>query len=875
MGPQETPAGYCMMAPADSDQLGVKWTIDPVRAHEPGKEIAVAKRMKKMNRTALLAVLGATLCTPAMGQMALPNEELAAPARDQQRPASNAAASEPEELISFGIFSEPIELTTLITFVGEQMGINIVIKGAPEGEVAFNAPVEVPKSRLIDLLDAMLDQYNFTVTYEPDTDFYIVQPTSEVKPVFGDTLATTKIIETPNIKPSLLVPSLQATLRGPTAASGGGGGGAAQSTAIQAIDELGVLIINARSRDIERIEDMVDRLIKLDQQQTYIRFELDHLAAPTALNRVVGLVGGSSGGATFSGANQNRNNNQNRNAAQGAITLGGDTLSNIGDRITVDPQGNALIFRGTRNEIDRVRSLLEVIDVPNTLEPRNYFAGASATQIADIAKRRGLGEVILIEDTSSQLNGFNNFDSRNTQFTQTSDEGQGGPVMVVDMNRGNIIYYGTPEQQGQLAALLDELKTEDERMDIRQYKLNHTDSLAVSDLLNAIIKGEELTGDSAILPGGTNRNNRSFVNGFPVFGAEQGTFDPNMITITADDTNNQVIVNAPIKQQDSIERLISELDQQRPQVYIEAMIVAITDNEDFTLAFETQLNRGSIGIDTNFGLSTRDAFTDTKEVRTGLSGLTTALISSDAVPLIINATQTNSDVRILSTPQLLVNDNEESEIVSIEEQPYSEVTAGTNGGDALQGFGGYAEAGTTLRATPSISKAGFIRMDYYVELSNFVGTGTDNLPPATNRRTITGSVTVPGNGTIVLGGITVDDVRDTVVKVPLIGDIPLVGELFRRTNKVNNKSKLYVFLTPRIMTDPNFNDLKLFSKGPQAEMAIADEVPELESAMIDSPVEIPLGDPASDPANDPEPTGANAPAMMPEPVEISTEGAGS
>jgi len=824
--------------------------------------------MKTMNVMMLMGLMGAALCSPAMGQMALPEEQPARPVVSE-RERQPAAREEPEEKISFGVFSEPIELATLIDFVGEQLGVNIVVKGSPTGEIVFNAPVEVRKSKLIDLLDAMLDQYNFTITFEPESGFYIVQPSGDVKPVFGDTLATTKIIETPNIKPSLLVPPLIATLSGPTA--GGGGAQPGASNAIQAVDELGVLIINARSRDIARIEAMVERLIEIDKVQQYIRFELDHLAAPTALNRVVGLVGGGANtGNTINFGNNNQRGG-NPGSGQNVLSLDGGTLSNIGERITIDPQGNALIFRGTENEIERVRSLLRVIDVPNTLEPRNYFAGASAAQIADIAKRRGLGEVIQIEDTTStnQFGGFNQFNNQNNQFGSQNDEGQGGPVMVVDPLRGNIIYYGTEEQQAQLAALLAELKTDDERVVIRNYALDHTDALTVTDLLNAIIKGESQTGDSDLLPGGTNRNGgRNFFNGFPIGDAESGVFDPDKITITADEFNNQVVVNAPIKQQEDVETLIGRLDQQRAQVYIEALIVSVADNEDFTLAFESQINAGSYSGATSFGLSSPGAtFQDPREVATGLGGLTQAVIFSDYVPIIMNATQTNNDVRILSTPQLLVNDNEESEIVSIEEQPYSEITQGSDTNNNLQGLGGYVEAGTTLRVTPSISKAGFIRMEYYVELSNFVGQGTDNLPPATNRRTVEGSATVPSNATIVLGGITVEDMRDTVLKVPLIGDIPLLGELFKRTNKVNNASKLYVFLTPRIMTDPNFNDLKLFSRGPQAEMEVDDDVPPMEAAVIDA--EIRPARQSELPERGDEGASAAPPAMEPETVEIS------
>jgi len=411
--------------------------------------------------------------------------------------------------------------------------------------------------------------------------------------------------------------------------------------------------------------------------------------------------------------------------------------------------------------------------------------------------------------------------------------------MVVDTQRGTIIYYGTDDQQAQLTALLDVLKTEDERVVIREYVLNHTDALTIADLLNGIITGESQTGDSALLSGASGRTNRSFPGGIVigVDGDGGGEFDPDKITVIADEFSNQVIVKAPIKQQEDLEALILRLDKQRSQVYIQAIIVSISDNEDFALAFETQINAGQYSAGTDFGLSSPGAtFQDPRNVASGLSGLTQAVIMSEFVPIIVNASQTNSNVRILSTPQLLVNNNVESTIVSVSEQPFTTVTP-TNGGSA-ESFGGFEEAGTTLTVTPSISDGGFIRMEYNIELSNFTAAaGVAGSPPPRDRNTLTGSVTVPSDSTIVLGGITVEDTRDTVVKVPLLGDIPILGELFKDTNKINNQSKLYVFLTPRIMQDPNFNDLKLFSEGPQSDMEIESGVPELEPAIITAPAD--------------------------------------
>lgn len=754
------------------------------------------------------------------------DEPTRAQPRTPNNPQTRPAPAEPT--ITFGdSFSEPIELTTLIDFVGSSLDINIVIKGSPTGEVVFNAPKAIPQSKLIGFLDAILEQYAFTISEDADSGFFIVQPVTDLRPTMAGDYASTRIIHTPNIKPSLIVPALSTAI-------GGGGtnpGGQSGSGPIQAVDEIGVLIINAPPRDIERIEALVNELIRLDQQQQYIRLELNHLAAPVARERVVGLAGGSGGSQSIQVNNRNQGNpNQgNPNAA-----LTGSSLNNLAERVTIDPQGNALIFKGTQAEADRVRALLAVIDVPNTLQPKNYFAGSSAAQIADIASRRGLGEVILIEQQSQVNNpfgGFNQQQQQNNQFNQ--QETTGGPVMVVDPLRGNIVYYGTDEQQGQLAALMVELGTEDERIVTREYILNHSDADTIADLLIGIITGERQTGDAPLLPESNQARNFGFGFGFTGEDAS-GQFDPDKISVIPDPDNNQVIIRAPIKQQEDLQKIITKIDRRKSQVYIEAMIVAVNDNEDFLLSIDTQFLGGEGGFGTNFGnIATPTAFTDPRTVAPGLGGLTAALIKSEYVPVVVNASQTNTDVRILSTPQLLVNDNQEAEIVSIEEQPFTELSQ--DGNTAVNSFGGYAEAGTTLRVTPSISKSGFLRLEYYVELSNFTSaTGVDGSPPPRNTRRVEGSASVPTDSTIVLGGIVVDDLRDTIIKVPILGDIPILGEAFKRTNKVNNKSRLYIFLTPRIMTDPNFNDIRLFTEGPQREMSVDPLIPELEPAVIQS-----------------------------------------
>lgn len=757
-----------------------------------------------------------------------------APVRSRAQPASN--------LIAFDAFSEAVELATLVDFVGSTLNINIFVDGELTGSVVFNAPVQVPRSELLNLLDAMLEQYDYTIT--PDTaGFYKVQPLTKVKPVLVGELATTRIIPTPNVKPSTIQPALLVALG--QAPGGNQPGAGSVNSSVQAIDELGVLVVTATARTIGRVQALVDELLAVKSRMEYIRIELQYVAAPAALERVLALAGGSAPnplGQGFTGQQRNPNFQAN----QALLGAAGAGLTNLDDRLVVDPQGNALIFKGTQEEADEVRSLIDSIDKPSALKPRQYFGGAAASQIADIASRRGLGEVVILREDQQlgglgQFGGFNQFNNQLNQATGQTQATLGGPVMVVDVARGAIIYYGTQEQQDQLAALLDEMGTDDDRVVVETYVLNHNDAEEVANLLTGLITGQQQTSEGGLLP---QAQGRGATGGQPFqqippagpAGDDEvaASFDPGVTSVFADIPNNQIIVRAPKKQQAELAKLIDRLDRRRSQVYIQAQIVAVSDNTDFRLAIESQISAGQYQQQTNFGLSEGGtSFSDPRVVSTGLEGFTSALIRSDYIPFIINAIQTDTDSRIISTPSLLVNDNEDATIVSLEQQ----ATTTTTQGDATTetGFGGFEDAGTTLEVTPSISDGGFLRLTYRIELSNFVGDPpTPGIPADRQERTVEGQVTIPSDATIVVGGIAVDDVSTTIAKVPLLGDIPLLGHLFRRTTKNNDQAKLYIFITPRIMTDPNFYDLKLLTRGPQAEVEMEDDQLRLEPAIIET-----------------------------------------
>src|SRR5678815_3783332 len=278
-------------------------------------------------------------------------------------------------------------------------------------------------------------------------------------------------------------------------------------------------------------------------------------------------------------------------------------IINLADRLSIDPAGNALIFRGYPDEQDKLRNLLAIIDRVNTLRYEQYSAGSACLQIAQLAERLGVGHVEIVDTGTRQTpttgaqpvqqqqqqgrGGANQFQQPAQQQATAS---QGGPVMIVDTYRNNIIYYGTDSQHLQLADLIGKFDTQGEQIVIVTYKLKNKPSTDIADILNGVAFNQSTGGGSNSLPGAgsgffvnpfgaaqnqnnrrttgstTSRTNNSRINP----GQAQSTSgnvnqnDPlggNDVFILADQPNNQIIVKAPLRQQEEFSRLIGKLDQ--------------------------------------------------------------------------------------------------------------------------------------------------------------------------------------------------------------------------------------------------------------------------------------------------------------------------
>lgn len=797
-------------------------------------------------------------------------------AHDDKPHAKPQAKPQPPGTYRFPAFAEPVDVKLLVDMVAERLDIQVIStdQALRDKQVQLLTPVDVPKEKLLEFLGYLLEQNGQYITREP-TGVYIIRPSSEFSGAVGGELATIQVIPTKGIRPSSLTTVINSALRGGTAAlnpaQGGGAGGNAGSS-ISFADELGVIVMADTPRRIQTVRELVDTVAAEQIAMDFTRFEVRHLAAATARNRMLELLGSSGTRSAFFNPNDPNQQAQAQAAAQQGAGGTGPT-SNLALRLIPEAQSNALLLKGRPEEIELIQRLLAIVDVPNQLIPKWYPVGSASTALAEQGQRAGLGEVNQMQSTrgDAALQGQIPGQPFNVAVLgQRQNQTSVGPNFVLDSEGRGFIYYGTAEQHAQLEKLVREFSdlTQAERVVYEFYKLKFADAEATAEVIrNMISNTVSQSGNSPLVPGvggatgAGNRNRRGAqlnqeVEQAGLIAVEPMTTSTGVSAITAsedvhvlaDIPNNQVVVKAPQRLQPQFERIIGRLDQRRSQVYIDAKIVVVTDNEEFRLAFETQLiNAGGTGgaFRTSFvpgssSLGTTNQGILTPPTVNPLSGITAAIIKSDQVPIIINALASSTETRLVASPQLLVDDNEEAELSSIEERPTQTTTVGsgtgTSGTRDVTSFGGYQEAGPRLTVKPRISSGDLLSMEYRIELSSFDDTRSvaEGLPPPRQTNTFESkSITVPSDSTIVVGGLAFEEKGETVVRVPLLGDIPILGELFKSRGNNDRRRMVYVFMTPRIMRDPFGNDLRLFSKGPMADVKLNETLPAVKPEFIE------------------------------------------
>jgi general secretion pathway protein D len=291
------------------------------------------------------------------------------------------------------------------------------------------------------------------------------------------------------------------------------------------------------------------------------------------------------------------------------------------------------------------------------------------------------------------------------------------------------------------------------------------------------------------------------------------------VTITADKATNSLIIVASPDDYEVIKSVIQKLDIRRRQVYVEVGIVEMSLAKQRELGFEfqatnvtgdiSQAGRGAVG-GTNFG-GIGAAVAGGPVGLAGMNGLAVGAIKGTFeyngvkylnIGALLRALQTDGEVNVLSTPNILTMDNQKAEIMVGENVPFitGQTQNATTGSGSLFNTIDRRDVGIKLTLTPQISSDDNVRLEVNQEISDVIaGSSSNAAGPTTSKRSASTTVVVKDRDTMVIGGLIRDNLVTSTMKVPLLGDIPLLGWFFKYKTSRMEKTNLMIFITPYII----------------------------------------------------------------------------
>jgi general secretion pathway protein D len=282
--------------------------------------------------------------------------------------------------------------------------------------------------------------------------------------------------------------------------------------------------------------------------------------------------------------------------------------------------------------------------------------------------------------------------------------------------------------------------------------------------------------------------------------------------IVADSETNALIVTGPREEYEAVADVVKKLDIPRRMVYLEALIMEVKVNKDFSIGVQWSDGGGSVigGFSGKAGDAAYDNLTQMTTSPGSLpAGFTLGVLEKGIqigdvtfpnLGAVVNAYKGDDDINVIATPQILTTDNKKASIKVGENVPY--ITS-KNTTDSAQDYTNYEykDVATSLTITPQINQAEVVRLEIGVEVIKLKSTDTTGTP-STFTRTAETTVVVHNEQTVVIGGMIGQDTSTGEYKVPLLGDIPVLGWLFKSHSSTQEKTNLYIFITPHIVENP-------------------------------------------------------------------------
>ncbi len=271
-------------------------------------------------------------------------------------------------------------------------------------------------------------------------------------------------------------------------------------------------------------------------------------------------------------------------------------------------------------------------------------------------------------------------------------------------------------------------------------------------------------------------------------------------SIQADERSNQVIVSALPKRMDEVEKIIAELDKKTRQVLIEAKIVKVSLNPDFDMGIDWER---LFSDDYLHGLALAGTFPVASSI-SSFGKLTVGTLATDDYTATLKLLKTVGETKLLSSPRIAAVNNEEASILIGTREAY--ITKAVTQGETTTTTASsvtFLDVGVQLHVTPTINEDGFVTMKIRPEVSSVgrtLTTSDGDEIPIVDTTTAETTVMVKDGHTIIIGGLIKDETVRTTKKIPILGDIPLLGMVFRQIDENKEKTELVVFLTPHIIT---------------------------------------------------------------------------
>jgi len=485
--------------------------------------------------------------------------------------------------------------------------------------------------------------------------------------------------------------------------------------------------------------------------------------------------------------------------------------------INANPGNNSLVITDYADNLARIGKIIAALDQPAASEidvvPLQHGV---ASDLAPLVQR--------LADASGAGAG-------------TPAAGTGGVSVIADSRSNSLIVRAAnPARQAQVRAIIDKLDRPTQGSgpggSIWVVHLKNADAVKIAQVLRAAFGGGSGGGGASSTSSGVSLGNAAA--GAAGQASPQATAPIQASAgpstggfIQADPSTNSLIITAAEPLYRQVRSMIEQLDTRRAQVYIESLIVEVNGDNAADLGFQWQgiigkdgdKNIGLVGtnLGTNapltggvpsiVGITTTAAAGTIPAIGAGLNlGLVHNYGGKYALAAIAQFLQTQSNSNIMSTPNLMTLDNEEAKIVVGNNVPFITGQYTNSGSGTSNPFQTIErkDVGLTLRIRPQIGEGGTVRMTIFQESSDVVSqaTGTSGTGPTTSKRSIESNVVVDDGQILVLGGLIQDRYEENKTKVPLLGDIPVLGGLFRSESRTKRRTNLMVFLRPVVVRTP-------------------------------------------------------------------------